>query len=254
MTTYAINQELNGIEITFDSKPAEAVRDELKNNGFRWHKAKKLWYAKNTPERLELAQRLTDSAPVTRQEAAAKESAAAWTVERMNEVMEGYTVTQTGEGLYSGWTGCNGQNLYGQELKKAIIAELKKNGIKATARERSSCYHTAFTFTIKVPAEMIETAEAYADRLLHNGAAIPYWVYDENGNSVSRDDLPYEWEERAAILTAHARHTYRDRVEPVEDFKKMVKVIISSFNSDHSNSMIDYFDRGFYDQYNWIAA
>lgn len=204
MTKYAINTELNGIEIAFDSKPGEIIREELKAAGFRWHRVKKVWYAKNSADRLNLAQRLTDAATVTRQEAAAKEAATAWTVERLNSIKDGYTFKQTGEGLYSGWTGCHNGDLYGQELKKAILAELKKNGFKATARERSSCYHTAFIFTVKVPAEMIDTC--------------------------------------------------RDRVEPVKAFEDTVKAIVSSFNSDHSNSMIDYFDRGFYDSYKWIAA
>lgn len=56
MTTYRINEEFNGIEITFESKPAEDVRSTLKENGFRWHKAKGLWYAKQNAQRLELAE------------------------------------------------------------------------------------------------------------------------------------------------------------------------------------------------------
>lgn len=55
MNTYAINTEFNGIEITFDSKPEEDIRNTLKLNGFRWHKVKKLWYAKQTEERKALA-------------------------------------------------------------------------------------------------------------------------------------------------------------------------------------------------------
>ena len=252
--TYAINTELNGIELTFDGKPGEQVRAALKENGFRWHRARGIWYATHSAARLELAQRLAAAATVTRKEAEAKEAATAWTVERLNSIKEGYTFRKTGDGLYTGWTGCNNGNLHGQELKKAILAELKKNGIKATARERSGCYHTAYTFTVKVPAEMIDTPEAYADRMLHNGSLIPAWVYDENGECVYRENIPYEWEARVAILTAHARHTYRDRVEPVAAFEETVKAIVSSFNSDHSNSMIDYFDVGFYTAYNWIAA
>lgn len=259
MTTYALNHELNGIEIRFDEKPDEETRGALKAAGYRWHKARRLWYAKQTPERLELADRITagrmETGATVRAESTAKEKAAAWTAERLSSIKAGYTFDATGEGLYSGWTGCNAyEPLYGQELKKAIIAELRKNGIKATARERSDCYHTSFTFTVKVPAEMIETAEAYADRMLHQGSAIPYWVYDETGKCIPRDDLPYEWEERKAILTAHARYTYRDCVEPVEAFEETVKAIVSSFNSDHSNGMVDYFDRGFYDNYKWKAA
>jgi len=57
--TLTINTQLNGIEIKFDSKPITATLDSLKKLGFRWHNQKKLWYAKNTPERLELAQIIT---------------------------------------------------------------------------------------------------------------------------------------------------------------------------------------------------
>ena len=56
MTTYRINEEFNGIEITFESKPADDIRSTLKENGFRWHKAKGLWYAKQNAQRLELAE------------------------------------------------------------------------------------------------------------------------------------------------------------------------------------------------------
>ena len=59
MTTYTLNEKFNGIEITFDSKPSADIRTQLKDNGFRWHNKKALWYAKNTPERLTLAESLT---------------------------------------------------------------------------------------------------------------------------------------------------------------------------------------------------
>ena len=60
MTTLTLNQELNGIEIKFDAKPLRATLDGLKKLGFRWHRQKKLWYAKNTAERLELAQAIAN--------------------------------------------------------------------------------------------------------------------------------------------------------------------------------------------------
>lgn len=61
MSSLMINQELNGIEIRFDAKPLQATLDGLKKLGFRWHRQKKLWYAKKTPERLELAQAIANS-------------------------------------------------------------------------------------------------------------------------------------------------------------------------------------------------
>lgn len=45
------NRELHGIEVTFDKKPSSDVLTTLKDNGFRWHRQKKLWYAKDTENR-----------------------------------------------------------------------------------------------------------------------------------------------------------------------------------------------------------
>ena len=60
MTTLTLNKELNGIEIRFDCKPISSTLESLKKSGFRWHRQKKFWYAKQTPERIELAQAITD--------------------------------------------------------------------------------------------------------------------------------------------------------------------------------------------------
>ena len=50
--TYTINPNdaFKSIEITFDGKPSEAVRDALKALRFRWHSVKKVWYGYATPE------------------------------------------------------------------------------------------------------------------------------------------------------------------------------------------------------------
>ena len=46
MTNYTItaNESFNSIEITFDGKPSEAIRNTLKDLRFRWHNVKKVWY------------------------------------------------------------------------------------------------------------------------------------------------------------------------------------------------------------------
>ena len=56
--TLSLNNQLNGIEISFEAKPSVTILNALKEMGFRWHRVKQLWYAKNTPERLELAKSL----------------------------------------------------------------------------------------------------------------------------------------------------------------------------------------------------
>ena len=67
MTALTLNQELNGIEIKFDCKPVSEVLNTLKSNGFRWHGKKKVWYAKQTPERLEVAKAITSGAEIKKE-------------------------------------------------------------------------------------------------------------------------------------------------------------------------------------------
>lgn len=58
--TLTLNNNLNGIELSFDSKPNVEVLSAIKELGFRWHNKKKLWYAKQTEERLAKAKELAD--------------------------------------------------------------------------------------------------------------------------------------------------------------------------------------------------
>ena len=44
--TITDNAQYGSLEITFEGKPSQAVRDVLKENKFRWHKVKKVWYGK----------------------------------------------------------------------------------------------------------------------------------------------------------------------------------------------------------------
>lgn len=46
--TITDNTEFGSVEIKFSEKPSEAVREVLKANKFRWHKAKGVWYGKTS--------------------------------------------------------------------------------------------------------------------------------------------------------------------------------------------------------------
>jgi len=59
--SYSLNEQYNGIEITFKTRPSIKIRDELKQNGFRWHGQKKLWYAKQSERRIALAKKLASA-------------------------------------------------------------------------------------------------------------------------------------------------------------------------------------------------
>ncbi len=58
-TTVTLNEEKQGIEITFPGKPSEAIRDALKTNGFRWSRNQGLWYTKQSPAKIKFAESLT---------------------------------------------------------------------------------------------------------------------------------------------------------------------------------------------------
>ena len=60
MTSVTMNHEKNGIEIRFDGKPDASILENLKSNGFRWSGKQKMWYAKQTDERMTFAGNLGD--------------------------------------------------------------------------------------------------------------------------------------------------------------------------------------------------
>ena len=49
------NPEFKSVEIAFDAKPSENVRDILKAMRFRWHSVKKVWYGYKTIEEVKNA-------------------------------------------------------------------------------------------------------------------------------------------------------------------------------------------------------
>ena len=53
-----LNHAKNGIEIEFKTKPSEYILEDLKLFGFRWSFRQKIWYAHQTPQRIEFANSL----------------------------------------------------------------------------------------------------------------------------------------------------------------------------------------------------
>lgn len=58
MARYELNDERNGIEIYFDSVPSEEIRTKLRESGWRWFKAKKCWYTKQSEEAIGFAKEI----------------------------------------------------------------------------------------------------------------------------------------------------------------------------------------------------
>ena len=51
MCTVILNNQLNGIELNFDSKPTAEILNIIKESGYRWHNVKKIWYAKQSEKK-----------------------------------------------------------------------------------------------------------------------------------------------------------------------------------------------------------
>lgn len=56
--TWQTNPEHFGIEIKFPSKPSDEILSQLHQAGFKWHRSKKLWYTKDTPQARVLADKI----------------------------------------------------------------------------------------------------------------------------------------------------------------------------------------------------
>lgn len=54
------NYEYNSIELYFDGKPSEMIRETLKLFKWRWNSNKLCWYNRNTAENMAVAQSLQD--------------------------------------------------------------------------------------------------------------------------------------------------------------------------------------------------
>lgn len=242
------NEKYNSIEIYFDEKPAAAVLDALKNARFRWHGAKKCWYGYGL-RYYEIAALINGATPEEEKADTVTTSA-------------GYM----GGGAYYG--GKSSAGLTGQELKKAIMADVKRAGLRGiTCRTGRGGYTDSFRFSVRMSPEDFRREADFVDGYDIPGGA--YWIYykDEDGKpqNVHRDvyyTLPEEDQEkirRAAALAEYDRET-RHRCDlniyhldkytttsPAGAAKlRTLRKIIEAYRWDESNGQVDYFSTNFY--------
>lgn len=279
--TYSINEEHNGIEISFSDKPGDIIRDELKKLGFRWHNVKKVWYAKSTAERLELAERLASREKRINEEKQQSRAKAEKNLELVQKAAEETPLVipsatfVDGGGLYDGWEGGNNKKWRSdKELKALLLQDFKKAGIPATIRFNKAGYLTSLTVTIKISREEIKTLEAWGEDF-HVMAGRWNYYTDENGKlrdiygeefytlpedkqSELFDNIKRTHYNLAVNDLVNGRNQYSDEVatltKAANEKLRTVKAIVDSYNRDCSNSMVDYFDRDIYDHYCFKVA
>lgn len=252
------NEEKHGIELLFDEKPDQAIRDAIKAAGFRWYKPGGYWYAKQTANTKALAESLANGQIAS----------------PMDDYSTAYSDGYMGAVETTGSMYASGKMLYGSELSKAIRQAFKKCGI-------GGCSGSAHTFSggqeitvkIKITPKDLMSKDGYIASfdLLRDGG---YWFIDSDGQQIHRDYI--EWgnaEKTEAIRKATAAARYDWMIKELHgygvDYHNVdqkaisaalvskvdaIKRILNAFNHDDSNGMVDYFDTHFYENIRLIAA
>lgn len=188
-----------------------------------------------------------------------------------------FGVRETGVAPYDGWTGNQNQNLYGKDLSRAIRVDLQKvlcEGEKPLKKSDISVrlgrggYTTSLYVTIKTDrhSNLIATDEEIRERVIDStrrgrrhwvgkSFGIHYDTYrskpDEEQRQIEEDTVDAVLNYIKGGLTVNRYHI--DEEEYLSDFGKEVfkacEQVVDGYNSDHSDIMSDYFDRGIYDNY-----
>lgn len=264
----------NAIEISFNEMPSEAVRTAIKSLKMRWNKAKHVWWGFVTEEAATQA--------ITGAEAEAEQTAQKTIEEIQSEyytdVTEGYMGANALVGSKSNIS------LYGSALSKAIREDLKKAGIKCTARCSTYSGGQHLTVTLEVTKADFVSEEEYIKAYdLYERFHCTDWIYlPHTKENISRDALLYsgndiytdEQREEIRIILAKDEYskywnsgeknswggTNNAEIMPYrwehkeymmfteKAFKRMelAERIVRAYRYDDSNSMVDYFDTNFY--------
>lgn len=244
MAEYRINEEQNGIEVIFEEKPEAGTLDALKASGFRWHRVKKLWYAKNTESRMALVQSIATGQKIESAPKAAK-------VDMIN-------LDNLGENRPT--------NFYGADLAMAIREDLKRRGVSGvTVRARRVTHDTGITVTIKATAEDFASVEEAKNRMQfssfycqaarHGVYTGKKWVYnldeltEEQQQEEYNNYILYHCQKAPQINEHHLIDCRNDYFTITTAFyNKIVAVfkIANQWNWNRSDSMTDYFDIGYF--------
>ena len=242
------NKQYSSKEIYFTGIPAKETRENLKALKFRWHNVKKCWYGFASDEEIKKA------------------------CGDILVIPDSKTVDPGS--LYEGWEGGKARTWHSdQELKKFILDDCKKVGIKASIRFKKAGYLTSFVMTVTIKAEDVKTFEEFKKNYNpFDHVSCYHWLSytDENGR---HQDIPFdqvfnmpEGKEKTELLENITRTAYDRAInrlgtsnrydyctsvlsDKAIEILKTAHAIVSSYNRDCTNSMIDYFDRDIYDDY-----
>lgn len=247
--TIATNATFDSREVTFDGKPAEAVRAALKALRMRWNPKRALWYGFAAEDEIKAA------------------------IQAAQPAEEPAQITQPG---YLGATAISGAKadryLHGAELAAAIRADIKAAGIKGVSvRINSRSITDAITATITATsADLVPLADYVAAYRpagrnwidLGNSESVPLATYYDCWNAqaaghaagyipkIQRQAAETEYGFSACIgchqINQYHIAKYTEYTPAFLAKLDAVNNIIANYNYDDSNAMVDYFDTNFY--------
>ena len=233
-----LNKELNGIELSFESKPERATLDAIKAQGFKWNGRKMVWYAKQTADRLTFAQTLGQ-------------------IEKAPKAAE--VINMTGVGAKT-------KNAYGADFAKIVREELKNRGVKGvTVRAKKSGYTDSITITVKATQADFASLEEFKSRYsfgqfscdisIHGRYTGSRWIYSAEWEKLTEEEQKAEYNNYCKYEIT-SRHSYNEFHRERKNYPQFttafceklnnIFVIANQWNWDNSDSMTDYFDIGYY--------
>lgn len=191
-----INEELNGIELYFNSKPETEVLNNLKSNGFRWSAFKKCWYTKQSEKALQIANSITNNEEIaapaktetTKMTQKKKETLNLWEATQWTEM----EITQTIKDRDA------------KEIAKEIRSHIKKRFPQCKFSVRVP-YHGRISFEIKSSpykkgSTYLNAIEKYCENLLNAykhcySAADSYTDYAGSYNFTGWAEIAWDYQQ-----------------------------------------------------------
>lgn len=128
--TWCIDKQWDAVHIFFDSIPSEKIRDEMKSLKFKWHKRDKYWFAKQTPERIELAEKICKKSEVKTEERTEEKNKFGVQVGDIFSCSWGYDQTQVD--FFQVIKLCGEKSVRVRHVQPKLVSETAESGMSAT--------------------------------------------------------------------------------------------------------------------------
>ena len=169
MCIMLINEELNGVELYFEGKPAKSTLTDLKANGYRYNSKKVCWYAKQSERTLKIANIYSEGVQEVTTPATGKK----------NNKIDLFDLTTFTEVKRE-------KNYNTKEIAKEIRTELKARFkfIKFSVTSKSSISVTIKAAPFKADSIYLKAVQEYVDKLVDSyNFCTCYDPYGDYGSS-----------------------------------------------------------------------